>query len=74
LSSNEENKKRAGDYYRGLIAHMEADVMRLQEEKEKYGRFRRFVMGINRNQRNRRRQANHYRRILDRYIRQGWAI
>ena len=72
--SNEANKKKQGDYYRKMILEIETNLMRLKDDRIRYGRFMRFVRGINRNIRNRERQIKHYKKILDKAVKDGRAI
>ena len=70
----EENKKIMGDFFREIISRMELRLMQLEDARKRHGRILKFVLGINRNIRKRKLQIKHYQNILNRYIRQGWAV
>ena len=72
--SSEENKKSMGDYFRNIIGTMEVNLISLEVEKKRYGRFMNFVRGINRNIRIRKMQIKEYNDILYRYIKEGRAV
>ena len=67
------NKKKQGDYYRTMIKEIEDNLLMLEFDRKRYGRFRRFVMGINRNIRIRKGQLKYYEKTLAKAIKDGWA-
>ena len=69
----EVNKKKQGKYYRTIIKELEDNLTILEFDKKRYGMFRRFVTGINRNIRIRKQQLRYYQDELSKAIEQGWA-
>ncbi len=74
MSSNEEHKKEMGDYFRRIIDLIAHNIEQLEQDRIKYGRFMRFVTGINKNIRIRNQQLDHYTEKLAKYIKDGWAL
>jgi len=72
--TNEKNKKVMGNYMRNIITLIENNIMNLEQDKIKYGRFQRFVRGISLNIAIRKRQLEQKKRKLQRYIDDGRAI
>jgi len=68
------NPQQMGDYLRNIINHIDENIDMLETEKELYGKFMRFVLGINRNLRRRKRQLEYYENLLEEYIKDGRAI
>lgn len=69
-------KKRlaTGNYYRNIIKTIEGNLESLENNRIRYGRFRRYITGIDKNINQRRNDLYYYERVLKRYIDEGWAI
>jgi len=67
------NPKVMGDYLRNIINHIVENIDMLESEKKVYGKFMRFVLGINRNLKRRNRQLDYYDNLLEEYIKDGRA-
>lgn len=67
------NKKETGDYYRAQIDILRESLKSLLLERVKYGRFRRFVTGIDRNIRKRRKQIKEAEYFSKKYRKMGYT-
>ena len=66
-------KKEMGDYFREHIRLQRDKLISLEEERIRYGRFRRFVVGIDKNIRQTRKSLYYYEGLLQEYINRGLA-
>lgn len=69
-----DDRQQLGDYFRNIISTIEGNVENLEKERIKYGRFRRFVTGIDKNLIQRRRDLRYYVNLLEEYKKAGSAI
>ncbi len=67
------NRKETGDYYRNIISVLRKNLESLENDRIRYGRFRRIISGIDKNIENRRRQLFYYENQLLEYINNGYA-
>lgn len=67
------NRSETGDYYRRIIKLLEYNIESLENERIKYGRFKRFVKGIDKNLKSRRKDLEYYNNLLNDYIKNDWA-
>ena len=68
------NKKQQGDYYRNIIDELVTNIKQLEADRKRYGRFMKFIKGINRNLRIRKQQLFYYEDTLAKAISEKWAV
>lgn len=68
------DKQKTGDYIRNIIQIISENLENLEKERVKYGRFKKFLTGINKTILQRQADLEYYSDLLIKYKEKGLAI
>ena len=67
------NKKTTGDIFRFIIDTIASNLASLEMQRVKYGKFKRFIKGIDRNIAHCKKQLTYYQDLLADYKKAEWV-
>lgn len=67
------DKEQMGDFLRNIIEIISENLANLEKEKVKYGKFRQYVTGINKNIEKRQKDLDYYVNLYVEYKKDGLA-